>query len=126
MTEAQLIDAVQTGNTTYQDAIREISGRIPGATQVEVARLNAMQSALTNMEKAGGNLGSVGGLATNGSYLGGFAFAYAQLFSSADLGARLSSVLITLGAKARSWQKQRFARLFSHEWIRRCLSLIHI
>ena len=78
MTEAQLIDAVQTGNTTYQDAIREISGRLPGATQVEVARLNAMQSTLTNMEKAGGNLGSVGELATNGSYLGAYTYAYAQ------------------------------------------------
>ena len=78
MTEAQISDAVITGTASTADAMREVIGRIPGANQAEVGRLNAMQSTLANMEKAGASMGHAGVQTINGQLLGAFTFAWVQ------------------------------------------------
>ena len=79
LTNDQLLTAVTTGATTHADALREVLTRLGGnPSAAEVARLNAIQSTLVNLDKMGGSLGTSGVTSDTGVFLGAFTFAYVQ------------------------------------------------
>ena len=72
-----LVAAVQGGRVSPGEALSDILSRLTTATQAEAARLNAISSTLSNMEKLTGSA-AASGTASNGELWGAFTYAWTQ------------------------------------------------
>ena len=77
MTVEALIAAVQGGRVSPGEALSDILSRLATATQAEAARLNAISSTLSNMEKLHASA-TASGTASNGELWGAFTYAWTQ------------------------------------------------
>ena len=79
LTTTELLAAVNAGRVEASDAMASVLTRIGESTsQAETARLNAISSALANVDRMGTHAAAVGASRSNGELLGAFTFAWAQ------------------------------------------------
>jgi len=91
-----LIDAVNSGATYVTEALREVGRRQASAgTQIEIARLNGLQSTLASMERVGATMGGAGATSAAGALLGALTYTYykATAVVREDISAAVTAVL---------------------------------
>ena len=72
-----LIAAVNAGSVYLAEALREIARRIAAATtQIELSRLNGLQTTLSSIERVGASLGGAGASNAAGVLLGALTYTY--------------------------------------------------
>ena len=77
LTPEQLITAVNGGSTYLAEALREVARRISAATtQIDIARLSALQSTLASIERVGASIGGAASSAASGALMGAYTFIY--------------------------------------------------
>ena len=111
LSHAGVIDCVNVGSASVQDGLREVIVRIGAATtQIEISRLNALQSTLGNMLTSA-PVNANGSPTANGQLLGAFSFAYAQ--AGRVVRSNQAAVAVVAGIETESETSERSRVLYA-------------
>jgi hypothetical protein len=114
MSHEDLIAAVNGGSTYLSEALREVARRIAAATtQIEIARLSALQSTLASIEKTGAALGGAVSGAAAGAIMGAYTFVYyrATAVTRGDAGVAVAGLISEDGGGDDSTRRASTAML---------------